>query len=136
MSGRRWPRPTGVGLGAILACALLAAGCGGGGGGGEAARYREPKGPATQAISIKADNYVFEPDAVTAQPGIAEITLVGSAGDHTLVFDDGKVPGFFLEVDSDGTARAKIDLSPGRYVFYCDIIGHRGQGMEGTITVK
>jgi hypothetical protein len=31
---------------------------------------------------------------------------------------------------------AKIDLKPGKYVFYCDILGHRAQGMEGTLTVN
>jgi plastocyanin len=123
-------------LGAVLLSALLVSGCGGGGGGGDSARYHEPKGPATETISIKAGNFFFEPDAVTAQPGIAEIKLVGSAGDHTLVFDHGKAPGFFLEVEGDGTASEKIDLTPGKYVFYCNIIGHRAQGMEGTITVK
>ena len=53
------------------------------------------------------------------------------------MFDDGKVPGFQLEVSGDGSTDAKkIELEPGKYVFYCDIIGHRAQGMEGTLTVK
>ena len=53
------------------------------------------------------------------------------------MFDDGKVPGFQLEVAGDGDTDAKkVDLKPGKYVFYCDIQNHRQQGMEGTLTVK
>jgi uncharacterized cupredoxin-like copper-binding protein len=52
------------------------------------------------------------------------------------VFDNGKVPGFQLEVNAGQTSSLKIDLEPGKYTFYCDIIGHRAQGMEGTLTVK
>jgi uncharacterized cupredoxin-like copper-binding protein len=34
------------------------------------------------------------------------------------------------------TDAKKIDLKPGEYEFYCDILGHRQQGMEGTLTVE
>ena len=45
------------------------------------------------------------------------------------MFDDGKVPGFQLEVDGDGDTDAKkIDLKPGKYIFYCDIPEHRAAG--------
>ena len=55
---------------------------------------------------------------------------------HTLVFD-GAFPGFMLEVSGGGdTSTGKVDLKPGKYTFYCNITGHRAQGMEGTITVK
>jgi uncharacterized cupredoxin-like copper-binding protein len=52
------------------------------------------------------------------------------------VFDDGKVPGFQIEVAGSGdTASNKVDLKPGKYTFYCDIPGHESAGMEGTLTV-
>jgi len=64
------------------------------------------------------------------------LELDGVQGGHTLVFDHGKEPGFQLEVSGDGSTDAKkIDLEPGKYTFYCDILGHRAQGMEGTLTV-
>jgi uncharacterized cupredoxin-like copper-binding protein len=53
-----------------------------------------------------------------------------------LVFD-GAFPGFMLEVSGGGDSQSnKVDLKPGTYTFYCNVTGHRAQGMEGTITVK
>jgi plastocyanin len=125
-----------LGAGAALVGGLLLGACGGDGGGGDQA-YVEPKGKPAETISIDAGNFFFDPDAVTAAPGVAEIDLVGIGGLHTLVFDDGAYPGFQLEVaGSDDTDAKKIKLKQGKYTFYCDIPGHRQQGMEGTLTVK
>jgi plastocyanin len=114
---------------------VLLAGCGGGGDGG-AQPYREPTGPAEKTLKIKAGNFYFEPDNPTAPSAVVDLELEGVEGTHTLVFDDGKAPGFQLEVNSGDVDAKKIELKPGKYVFYCDIIGHRAQGMEGTLTVK
>jgi plastocyanin len=115
---------------------LLVAGCGGGGDSGSAP-YKEPAGPAERTITTDGGNFYFDPEDITTKPGIAELELVLEEGTHTLVFDDGKYPGFQLEVGGDTQTDAKkIDLKPGKYTFYCDILGHRQQGMEGTLTVK
>jgi len=122
-------------LGLLLGGVVLA-GCGGGGGGSDSQGYVEPKGPATETISIEAGNFYFKPDAITAKPGIAKIELTATSGIHDLVFD-GAYFGFSLEADGGGGAQSmKIDLKPGRYTFYCSIPGHRAAGMEGTLTVK
>jgi len=112
--------------------ALVVVGCGDGDSG---AGYREPKGPATETVTIEAGNVFFDPDEVTADAGVTELELEGIGGNHTLVFD-GAHPGFQLEVSGDDTDAKKIDLKPGKYTFYCDIPAHRGAGMEGTLTVK
>jgi plastocyanin len=118
------------------ALAVLLASCGGGGGGSDVG-YKEPKGPSIATITIHAGNFYFKPSQIDASAGINTIELTGDGGLHTLVFDNGKVPGFQLEVAGSGdTADKKVDLEPGKYVFYCDIPTHRQQGMEGTITVK
>jgi plastocyanin len=122
---------------AAIAVALLLVSCGGGGGGDDEVRYREPRGPAEATISIGAGNFYFRPDRIDAAPGITEIELVGQGGLHDFVFDDGKYPGYFLEVaGSSETDSLKIDLKPGKFVFYCNLPGHRQQGMEGTLTVR
>ena len=125
-----WPRRV-VG---VVAGLLVVAGCGGGGDSGPQA-YTEPTGPAKATITIDGGNYYFKPDTPSAKSEIVNLELHGVRGTHTLVFDDGKVPGFQLEVVAGETASKKIDLKPGKYVFYCDIIGHRAQGMEGTLTI-
>jgi plastocyanin len=125
---------TGVGL--VLLAAVLFAACGGGGDGGGDTTYVEPKGAATETISIEAGNFYFKPDKITADAGIAEIELTAENGIHDLVFDDA-YPGFILEADgSGGTSSKKIDLEPGTFDFYCTITGHRAAGMEGTLTVR
>ena len=123
-----------------VAPVILLAGCGGGGdggGGGSDQGFKEPKGPAAETIKIAAGNFFFDPDAVDASKGIVDLELDQEEGIHTLVFDDGKVPGFQLEVGPSAKSdSSKVELEPGTYTFYCDIPGHRAQGMEGTITVK
>ncbi|MET0627073.1 MAG: plastocyanin/azurin family copper-binding protein [Acidimicrobiia bacterium] len=133
--GRRVRRPIALVMGVVVVGGLVAVGCGGGDD-DNSSRYVEPKGPAAATITIKASNFSFDPDKVTADAGVAKLELEDAGGIHTLVFDDGKVPGFQLEVTGDGTDAKKIDLKPGKYTFYCDITGHRAQGMVGTLTVK
>jgi plastocyanin len=121
-------------LGALLFTGLLLAGCGGGGGGSQG--YVPPKGPSVQTLDIHAGNFYFKPKTLTAQAGITTIHLTSDSGVHTLVFD-GAFPGFMLEVSGGGDSQSnKVDLKPGTYTFYCNVTGHRAQGMEGTITVK
>jgi plastocyanin len=128
-----------VALVALLAVLVAACGGGddgGGGGGGGSQGYQEPTGPAEETIDVGAGNFFFDPDDITAAPGIAEISMVGEGGIHTFVFDDGAYQGFQLEVSGSETAAKKIDLKSGSYTFYCDIPGHRQQGMVGTLTVS
>lgn len=119
----------GVGALALVSC--------GGGGGGDAEPYREPTGAATETLKIDAGNFYFDPENPTMPAdAVVNLEIDGVEGLHTLVFDDGKVPGFQLEAASGDQDSKKIELKPGKYVFYCDIPGHRAQGMEGTLTVK
>ena len=122
-------------LGAVV-IAVLVASCGGGGDGGGAKPYREPKGAADETLNVEAGNFYFKPKNITTNAGIVDIDLKSAEGTHTFVFDKGKVPGYQLEVNSGQSDAKKVKLEPGKYVFYCDILGHRAQGMEGTITVE
>ena len=129
-------RARGWALLAVVAAAAIAmlGACGGGGGG--ASGYKQPKGPAQQTLEIKAGNFFFDPKDPTLPAGVNAIKLTSENGLHTLVFDNGKVPGFRLEASSGNSDELKVDLKPGKYGFHCDIPGHREAGMEGTLTVK
>jgi len=115
-----------------FATAALVVACGGGGGGSS---YKQPKGPAQKTLDIKGGNFFFDPKNSEAPAGVDAIKLESEGGQHTLVFDGGKVPDFKLEASSGKSDELKVDLKPGKYTIYCDIPGHREGGMEGTITV-
>jgi uncharacterized cupredoxin-like copper-binding protein len=124
-------------LGVVLCAGLLFAACGGGGGSDSSGGgYAPPKGPSVQTLDIHAGNFYFKPDAIDAQAGVTTLKLTDDGGIHTLVFANA-FSGFQLEVSGGGdSSTGKVDLKPGKYTFYCNLPGHRSQGMEGTITVK
>jgi plastocyanin len=116
-----------------FAIAAVVVACGGGGGGGSS--YKQPKGPAQTTLDIKGGNFFFDPKNSDAPAGVDAIKLESEGGQHTLVFDGGKVPGFKLQAGSGQSDELKVDLKPGKYTIFCDLPGHREAGMEGTITV-
>jgi plastocyanin len=110
------------------------AGCGGGDGhGGRAVTL-----PAGRPLSVKADEYSFDPDRVTVrEPGELRITLrnEGSLAHDLRVFrgerELGGTPPF-----QKGERSARVRLTPGRYRFVCTIGDHAKLGMVGTLTVR
>jgi plastocyanin len=108
--------------------------CGGDGGSGSS--YKQPKGAAQTTLDIKGGNFFFDPKNSDLPAGVDAIKLESEGGLHTLVFDNGKVPGFKLQASSGKSDELKVDLKPGKYTIYCDIPGHREAGMEGTITAQ
>ncbi len=122
---------------ALAVAGLFLAACGGGGDDDGGKAYVEPSQPAQETLTLETGNFYFKPDNPTVDEGVINLKLDNVGGLHTLVFDDGKVPGFQLEVGGNGSTDAKkVELESGKYDFYCDIIGHRERGMEGTLTVK
>jgi len=126
---RQWLRPIIL----VVIAMLTIAACGDSGGGGSS--YKEPKGAAQTTLTIQGGNFFFDPKEPQVPAGIVAIKLESSEGLHTLVFDNGKLPGFRLEAGSGKSDQLKADLKPGKYTFFCDIPGHREAGMEGTLTV-
>jgi len=101
---------------------------GGGGGGGGGAKGGK--------ADISGKEFAFEPKDVTVPAGPVEITLTNTGKVvHTILIEG--VPELAkISAPKAGTATGTVDLKPGKYVFFCDETGHRGAGMEGTLTVS
>jgi len=118
--------------------ACLIAGCGGGGGGGdenESVTITAPSGGGPAVLTVDAEDVFFRPKTIKAPVGELEIHYVEQGSQvHTLLVSG--VEGFKLTVGpGEKSDTGTVELAPGKYDFYCDIAGHRAQGMEGTITV-
>lgn len=117
----------------VSALALVAGGCGSDS--GSSASYKQPTGPAVASLEFDGRNYSFTPKDATAPVGIISITLKSTEGGHTLVIEG--VAGFKLTAAASGDSETKkVQLDKKKdYTFYCDIPGHRENGMEGTIKI-
>jgi plastocyanin len=116
-----------------LALALLAVtACGGGSSSGSS-------GAPAGSTPVNVMDFNFKPKDLTVSAGKVVFFLVnsGPAAHDMLVADSsGKTIARSSLVQSGDTFTFTIDNLPaGSYVFYCDVPGHRAQGMEGTLTV-
>jgi plastocyanin len=118
--------------GAVLV-AILLSGCGGDGGGGTHIAYKRPTRPAASTVKVTAGDFYFKPNRLSAKAGVVGIDFSSVSGLHTFVIE--RLDGFKLESSGHKT-KGNVELKPGKYTFYCDISGHRAQGMEGTLTIK
>jgi plastocyanin len=89
----------------------------------------------TADITIQAIDTKFDTNTFTAKAGDVTFKYVSKGSlVHTLVIE--KVDGFRLQVSPGQTKTGHVTLAAGTYTVYCDIPGHRVQGMEGTLTVS
>ena len=90
--------------------------------------------PAGDAIVVNAlDSLAFDPDSLEAPAGAIEFTLVNDGSlPHTLVIEERESD---LKLSVGSTDSGTITLEEGEYTYYCDVPGHRGGGMEGSLTV-
>jgi plastocyanin len=93
--------------------------------------------PAASAIEADSFNFGFDivGEAMTNEEAPAiEVSLVSRQGSHTFVFE-GFEEEMHLAADSGSGETGRIVLTPGTYTYYCDIAGHRQNGMEGELEV-
>ncbi len=127
---------SGMALGAAIAAAMLAVlalvavnvkydpDTAGGGGGGDAA-----------AVPVTMADYSFSPNAISAGvDGTLALTNTGTQVHNLEVEGTGvKSP----DIAADGSAQLALSgIEPGDYVIFCNLPGHRDQGMEGTLAVS
>ena len=116
-------------LAAVAALPLAA--CGGDDDGGDAGGS---EGGDDGIVVTALDTLAFDPDAIEAPAGEISFTLVNDGSlPHTFVIEDHESDLKLSVGSSDGPS--SITLEEGEYTYYCDVPGHRGGGMEGTLTV-
>jgi plastocyanin len=121
----------------LLAGAIALAGCGGDDEDEPAGAPAE--GGGGESLTLTADPggaLAWDPGELSAAAGSVSIELVNdSATPHAV-----EVEGNGVEEESETVTGASttltVDLEPGEYTFYCPVGNHRGQGMEGTLTVQ
>ncbi|MCU1427057.1 MAG: halocyanin precursor-like protein [Actinomycetia bacterium] len=116
----------------FLALGLLLTACGGGSGGTK--NTTAPITASNGKVTIVAHDIYFNTKEIDAPPGKLTITLDNQGSQlHTFVIDK---PHIKLSTSPHQKATGTVDLTAGTYSFYCDIPGHRSQGMNGQLVVK
>jgi uncharacterized cupredoxin-like copper-binding protein len=144
------------------AAAALAIGCGGDDGNGTTTQAQTTTGASQgKTAEIVMGDYFFKPSDATASSGKVTISAPNEGQlVHELVLaktntDPGSLPttsdgevdeakleqkgedaGEIADVAPQATKQGTFDLTPGKYVMFCNIPGHYAQGMYGTLTVK
>lgn len=114
---------------AFLVLAALALGaCGGGAG--------QPAG----SIKVTMSEFKFDPSTIDAKAGKVTLYLVNSGSvAHDLVVKDSSgsvVAKSDLIQAGDSATFAVPNLAAGSYTILCDVPGHAGSGMNGTLNVS
>src|SRR5207244_384314 len=95
--------------------------------------------PAATTLQLKADPtaLAFDKTSLTAPAGEVTIVLTNpSSIPHNVEVEGNGVEAGPSDTISGGqTTELKVTLEPGTYEFYCAVDGHRGAGMEGTLTI-
>ena len=128
---------------------------------GEAEEDDDPAASASVAggptLKFGMDEFSFQPETTTAKAGAVTISASNDGAEpHELVLakssdDPSKLPtssdgsvdeaqldvaGEVEEVQAGSSGSASFDLSPGKYVYFCNLPGHYASGMYGALTVK
>jgi plastocyanin len=119
---------------AVAGAALLGA-CGGDDddGGGESVSVTDGR------VTVEAEDTKYDITQIDTVPGLLDVTMVQRGNlDHTFVVEDadGNDLDGKLAVNGQDEDSGTFELEAGEYEYFCDIPGHRGQGMEGTLVVE
>lgn len=120
-------------MGALVAVGLSACGS------GESAETSGATGGGSgQTVAVSATEFSFDPGTIQIDaPGTYTFHLTNHGGvQHALEIEGQGVEEETEEVAPGSSGQVTVTFSKtGTYEFYCPVDGHRGQGMEGTLTV-
>ena len=119
---------------ALLALAVAALVACGGGGSSSGASSSQPAG----SNKLVLVDFKFQPKTISGvSAGKVVFFLVNDSSSMVIADSSGTTVARSTLVQPGNTETFTVpDLKAGSYVFYCDLPGHRAQGMEGTLTVS
>ena len=94
-----------------------------------------PVADGARRIEVTARSFEFDPDEITVAAG-EDVAIVLTSEDllHDFTIDELDA---HVAADADETSEGGLRADePGRYTFYCTVVGHREAGMEGTLIVE
>jgi VCBS repeat-containing protein len=123
---------------AVAATALSLSGCGSGYGSNSGGSTAATPAAGSKQVAVSAQEFSFDPGTIQIdRPGTYTFTLTNDGSfQHALEVEGQGVEEETDKVDPGSTDQVTITFSKtGSYEFYCPVDGHRGKGMEGTLTV-
>lgn len=119
---------------ALTAAVLGLTACGGGGGETDAADSGDGATGGAEIAVTGTDGLKFSETELSAAAGEISVALTCEQGvPHTFVIEESDA--LVSECSGGETDTGTVALEAGEYTFYCDVPGHRENGMEGTLTV-
>jgi plastocyanin len=98
-----------------------------------------PNGAGTggDVVEVALSEFALEPASFSLEPGSYTFHVVNDGSVvHALEVEGPSGEVETEDLEPGASADLDVDLSePGEYEIYCPVDGHRGEGMEGTITV-
>lgn len=140
--------------------AVVVVGCGDGDDGGDEGTTTGTDTGTAGTVTIKMGDFFFDPKDATAEAGSvtisapnegqvehelmllktnidpAELPTASDGGVEEKLHEAAEENGEIADVEPGETKSVTFDLTPGKYVMFCDLPAHYAQGMYGSVTVK
>jgi uncharacterized cupredoxin-like copper-binding protein len=94
-------------------------------------------GGAGGTVDISETEFQLDPADATVAAGTVTFNVANDGGTtHNLEIEGNGVEEVTDDLEPGQSGKLTVDLQPGTYEMYCAIDDHRGQGMEGELTVE
>ena len=94
-------------------------------------------GAATIPIEVQLTEYGIQmPDTISAGVHTFHIANAGKMNHNFAIEGNGVSEKLHEDLSRGNTTNLSIKLAPGTYTIFCPVDGHRGKGMQRTITVQ